>query len=55
MSNAQIIDSIKGSFAVEGIELSKKSLHNLKRLSQEEISCDALVAEIIENYSQKRN
>ena len=54
MSNAQIISNIKGSFAVEGIELGKKTLQNLERLSQEKISCDVLVKEIIKNYSQKR-
>lgn len=34
----QAIKNINGSFAVEGMNLSKQSLHNLERLSKGNVS-----------------
>lgn len=49
----QIIKNIKGSFAVEGMRLSKQSLNNLERLSKGNVSIAELVKEISERYKSK--
>ena len=49
----QAVKNISGSFAVEGIDLSKQSLHNLERLSKGNVSITELVKEISERYKIK--
>lgn len=49
----QAIKNIRGSFAVEGMDLSKQSLHNLERLSKGNVSITELVKEISERYKVK--
>ena len=49
----QAIKNIRGSFAVEGINLSKQSLNNLERLSKGNVSIAELVKEISERYKVK--
>ena len=49
----QAVKNIKGSFAVEGMNLSKQSLHNLERLSKGNVSITELVKEISERYKVK--
>lgn len=49
----QAVKNISGSFVVEGIDLSKQSLHNLERLSKGNVSITELVKEISERYKIK--
>lgn len=49
----QAVKNIKGSFAVEGITLSKQSLHNLERLSNGSVSIAELIKGISERYKVK--
>lgn len=46
----QAVNNIKGSFAFEGMDLSKQSLRNLERLSKGNVSITELVKEISEKY-----
>ncbi len=45
-----IVKNIQGSFAVENITLSKKSLSNLEHLSNGSIDIENLVNEIKDKY-----
>lgn len=54
-THEQIVKSIKGSFAVEGISVSEHSLYNMERLSSGNISCEELISEIVKKYTAKRN
>lgn len=46
----QVIENIKCSFAIEGINLSNQSLRNLERLSNGKVSISELIQEISERY-----
>lgn len=50
----QIVKNIKGSFAIEGINISKQSLQNLQRLAKGSISCGKLISEIATKYNLQR-
>ncbi len=52
-SHENIVKNIQGSFAVENIMLSEKSLSNLKRLAMGNIDVNSLIEEIASRYSQK--
>lgn len=54
-THEQLVKNIKGSFAVEGINMSKQSLENLERLEKGNITCEALISEIAKKYTLKRN
>lgn len=51
----QIVKNIKGSFAVEGINISNQSLNNLERLAEGNITCEELISEIAKRYISKRS
>ena len=54
-THEQIVKNIKGSFAVEGISVSERSLYNMERLSSGSISCKELISEIVKKYTAKRS
>lgn len=54
-THEQIVKNIKGSFAVEGMSLSERSLYNMERLSSGRISCEELISEIIKKYTANRS
>ncbi len=49
-----IVKNIQGSFAVENILLSEKSLSNLERLSNGSINIKKLIEEITERYTARK-
>lgn len=47
------VKSIKGTFAVEGMSVSRESIANLKRLANGESSCYELIEELKRKYMQE--
>jgi hypothetical protein len=45
--------SIRGSFAIEGIELSDDTIHNLQRIANGEATSDEIIHEILQRYSHE--
>lgn len=54
-THEQIVKNIKGSFAVEGMSVSERSLYNMERLSSGSISCEELISKIVKKYTAKRS
>ncbi len=44
------IESIKGTFAIEGMSISSETIDNLRRISNEENACSEIIEEIKEKY-----
>lgn len=47
------LKNLKGTAAVEGIEISKNSLRNLSRLASGEAACSEIVEELKKKYMQR--
>lgn len=47
------LKSIRGTLAVEGIEISRESINNINRLVSGQTSCSDIVEELKEKYMQR--
>lgn len=47
------IKNLKGTFAVEGMNISDESISNLKRLANGEASCSEIIEELKQKYIQR--
>ncbi len=47
------LKNIKGTFAVEGVDISDDSISNLKRLATGEASCSEIIEELKQKYMQR--
>ena len=47
------LKNLKGTFAVEGMNVSSESVSNLKRLARGESSCSEIIEELKQKYMQR--
>lgn len=49
----KILSNLKGTFAIEGIELSEKALHNLHRIAFDGVDYERVLEEIKVKYTKR--